>query len=47
MGIVADANWRNCLAQALGGAKPFRNFKNTLCSYPVECEQWFKYKEGV
>lgn len=42
---VTDGPCRRELEQALAGSKPFRRFKDALCSYPSERERWFQFKE--
>lgn len=36
---------KNKLESTLNGENPMRDFKNVLCDYPEELEQWYAYEE--
>jgi hypothetical protein len=41
---VSDSKLQNKLANALGGRKPFRHFKDVLLNFPKTREQWFAFE---
>lgn len=43
---VRDPGFRRLLERALGGARPFRRFKDTLEEDPAERERWFAFERG-